>query len=73
MWPDRISNPEPRTPDVGALPIALRGPARWQSMKYRSAVQISATSLETILKLYVLKAADLWIENQMPALHLLKQ
>ena len=26
MWPDRVSNPGPRTYESGALPIALRGP-----------------------------------------------
>ena len=28
MLPDRVSNPEPRTYESGALMIALRGPAR---------------------------------------------
>ena len=28
MLPDRISNPGPLTYESGALPIALRGPAR---------------------------------------------
>ena len=28
MWPDRISNPGPLTCESGALPTALRGPAR---------------------------------------------
>ena len=28
MWPDRVSNPGPPTYESGALPIALRGPAR---------------------------------------------
>ena len=28
MLPDRVSNPEPLTYQSGALPIALRGPAR---------------------------------------------
>ena len=28
MLPDRVSNPGPRTYESGALPIALRGPAR---------------------------------------------
>ena len=27
MWPDRVSNPGPRTYESGALPTALRGPA----------------------------------------------
>ena len=28
MWPDRVSNQGPPTYESGALPIALRGPAR---------------------------------------------
>ena len=28
MWPDRVSNPGPLTYDSGALPTALRGPAK---------------------------------------------
>ena len=28
MWPDRVSNPRPLTYESGALPTALRGPAR---------------------------------------------
>ena len=28
MWPDRVSNPGPLTYESGALPIALRSPAR---------------------------------------------
>ena len=27
MWPDRVSNPEPLTYELGALPTALHGPA----------------------------------------------
>ena len=27
--PDRVSNPEPPTYESGALPIALRGPAKF--------------------------------------------
>ena len=30
MLPDRVSNPGPLTCESGALPIALRGPARKQ-------------------------------------------
>ena len=29
MLPDRVSNPGPLTYESGALPIALRGPARY--------------------------------------------
>ena len=28
MWPDRVSNPGPLISESGALPTALRGPAR---------------------------------------------
>ena len=28
MWPDRVSNPGPLTYESGALPTALRGPAK---------------------------------------------
>ena len=28
MWPDRVLNPGPPTYESGALPIALRGPAK---------------------------------------------
>ena len=31
MWPDRVSNPRPLTYWSGALPTALRGPARINS------------------------------------------
>ena len=33
MLPDRVSNPGPLTYESGALPIALRGPARYQSYR----------------------------------------
>ena len=32
MLPDRVSNPGPLTYESGALPIALRGPARAESI-----------------------------------------
>ena len=28
MWPDRVTNPGPLTYESGALPTALRGPAK---------------------------------------------
>ena len=37
MLPDRVSNPGPLTYESGALPIALRGPAR---MSLNSAVPL---------------------------------
>ena len=36
MWPDRVSNPGPRTYESGALPIALRGPANPNAMWSKS-------------------------------------
>ena len=33
MLPDRISNPGPLVYELGALPIALRGPAQGSEMK----------------------------------------
>ena len=35
MLPDRVSNPGPLTYESGALPIALRGPARLIGLKIR--------------------------------------
>ena len=36
MWPGRVSNPGPPTYESGALPIALRGPAKdyTENVKY---------------------------------------
>ena len=34
MLPDRVSNQGPLTYESGALPIALRGPARLDRLKY---------------------------------------
>ena len=36
MLPDRVSNPGPLTYESGALPIALRGPARTDMNKTKS-------------------------------------
>ena len=33
MWPDRVSNPGPLTYELGALPTALRGPAKSEREK----------------------------------------
>ena len=37
MLPDRVSNPGPLTYESGALPIALRGPARVLLIKCKTA------------------------------------
>ena len=39
MLPDRVSNPGPLTYESGALPIALRGPARRVCSVLRAHVQ----------------------------------
>ena len=38
MWPDRVSNPGPLTYELGALPIALRGPASLMEKPLQKAV-----------------------------------
>ena len=38
MLPDRVSNPGPLTYESGALPTALRGPARHYEIKFKKAV-----------------------------------
>ena len=35
MLPDRVSNPGPLTYELGALPIALRGPAKKKEKEER--------------------------------------
>ena len=46
MWPDRVSNPGPLTYESGALPIALRGPARFP---YKGYTFYSRTSMARTL------------------------
>ena len=43
MWPDRVSNPGPLPYESGALPIALRGPAKYEK-KEESILQCSRIS-----------------------------
>ena len=49
MLPDRVSNPGPLTYELGALPIALRGPAAMKDISYdlccRSSLQIRLASM----------------------------
>ena len=33
MWPDRVSSPGPLTYESGAIPTALRGPAKCEYVK----------------------------------------
>ena len=51
MLPDRVSNPGPLTYESGALPIALRGPAKYRSQKllswYSSTVENTDGSFTT--------------------------
>ena len=44
MLPDRVSNPGPRTYESGALPIALRGPAKMTGASLRSVPKHFKTS-----------------------------
>ena len=36
MWPDRVSNPGPLTYESGAVPTALRGPAKQKNLKVKN-------------------------------------
>ena len=50
MLPDRVSNPGPLTYESGALPIALRGPAKVKSLPnmgamYRNILRCSSVIL----------------------------
>ena len=57
MLPDRVSNPGPLTYESGALPIALRGPAR------RGGKTISKSGQEWTLpaQLGQLKTGHVWL------------
>ena len=41
MLPDRVSNPGPLTYESGALPIALRGPAHFESVSKFKTIRTS--------------------------------
>ena len=43
MLPDRVSNPGPLTYESGALPIALRGPAKFQMNSMRGVGGVAET------------------------------
>ena len=47
MSPDRVSNPGPLTYESGALPIALRGPARKMLYFYISNISILEVKRQT--------------------------
>ena len=46
MWPDRVSNPGPLTYESGALPTALRGPARANSVDTDEVAQFEPPLLD---------------------------
>ena len=68
MLPDRVSNPGPLTYESGALPIALRGPARSFVGTYRKLlsktgdpfiyVYLHYILFQGIPKRYLLKTSD---------------
>ena len=51
MLPDRVSNPGPLTYESGALPIALRGPARTRLMQRTNQKYVQACFLFASLSL----------------------
>ena len=63
MLPDRVSNPGPLTYETGALPTALRGPARvdelWQQMIF-ICITFKATK-EAIDKIFVCKIKTIMV------------
>ena len=57
MLPDRVSNPGPLTYESGALPIALRGPAKIVSvrrdLKGMSYIPISFRMINSCQNMYI--------------------
>ena len=56
MWPDRVSNPRPLSYESGALPTALRGPAKtknqlMQLCTARTAWSDSVIRSDSVIKL----------------------
>ena len=49
MLPGRVSNPGPLTYESGALPIALRGPARTKGIKMVLASALPSAHLEKLV------------------------
>ena len=45
MLPDWVSNPGPLTYESGALPIALRGPAKYESVEIVCCLQCQTNSV----------------------------
>ena len=60
MLPDRVSNPRPLTYESGALPIALRGPAKVQTPTLISVIVLTMEEFDLIILLYVLKMQMEW-------------
>ena len=52
MWPDRVSNPGPPTYESGALPIALRGPAKKKKKKNMNVMQAASPHAKWITNSY---------------------
>ena len=54
MWPDRVSNPGPLTYESGALPTALRGPARYvvSSLIVHSQKEVYTTDTRTVIPMF---------------------
>ena len=50
MLPDRVSNPEPRTYESGALPIALRGPAFGRELPKELSCETISKSVHDLAK-----------------------
>ena len=68
MLPDRVSNPGPLTYESGALPIALRGPAKSEGMQENVSVmdvrcEKKNPSLEITVRLHL---ASLMMPNSDP-------
>ena len=56
MLPDRVSNPGPLTYESGALPIALRGPAKDRKKLHRTNV---IHIYDTLIFLYRINLTDI--------------
>ena len=51
MWPDRVSNPGPLTCESGALPTALRGPAKIKTVS-KTNISIGQVKIEWEFRCY---------------------
>ena len=62
MLPDRVSNPGPLTYEPGALPIALRGPARQSDNRKQCMEEIAVRFLSKFFKMFVFFHEIMWIK-----------